>query len=121
MRVAVTGPAASPTAEVVANTTGALTAAMLGSAFLRSAVALAATDRRVFFVAEPPARRLRVEPKEAVRVLEYDTTASSIRIWLNVDGHQIGYQVPHRLRPAADALVAALGGAPPSLTRTGDH
>jgi len=72
----------------------------------------------VFFLRDATRAGVRIEERNAVRVLEYDTVGSSIRLWLNLDGHQIGFLVPKALRNAADAFVQALGGAPPSLTRT---
>ena len=79
------------------------------------------TDRHVFFVTGPGAHQVRVEPKEAVRVLSYETGGSWIRLWLNVDGEQAAYVIGQGLRAPADALVHSLGGAPPSLDRTEDR
>ena len=120
LRVAWTGPAAS---TAVGNAVGIANVATLGTASpaltgLRRTVAIALTDRRVFFVRDASRAGVRIEDRKAVRVLEYDTTGASIRMWLNADGHQLGFRVPTTLRTAADALVAALGGAPPSLTPT---
>ena len=119
LRVASTGPAAH---MGVGNAVGIANVATLGTASvavtgLQRTVAIALTDRRVFFVRDATRAGVRIEERKAVRVLEYDTAGSSIRLWLNVDGHQLGFRIPRTLRTVADALVQALGGAPPSLTR----
>jgi hypothetical protein len=120
LRVAWAGPAAN---VGVADAIGIANVATLGTASvaltgLQRTVAIALTDRRVFFVRDAARAGVRIEEREAVRVLEYDTAGSSIRLWLNLGGHQLGFRIPTTLRTAADAFVQALGGAPPSLTRT---
>ncbi len=79
----------------------------------RTAV-IAVTDRRVFLVRGATPQGLRIEPRAAVRVLEYDSSGPWLRLWLNVDGQQSGYRIWQGYRAATDALVHALGGAPPS-------
>ena len=82
--------------------------------YLARTMSIVATDRRVFFVTGPGPVGTRVEPKKAVRVLGYDPADASILLWLNVDGHQIGYRIKREYRAATEALVHSLGGAPAS-------
>jgi hypothetical protein len=119
--IASTGPAAERRANVTLTVTATASVSLLGVTFLRNSIAIAVTDRRVFFVRDATRTGVRIEPKNAVRVLEYDCAGPSNRLWLNVDGHQVGYRIGKRYRAATDALVNLLGGAPPSLTRTEDR
>ncbi|HEX3455066.1 MAG TPA: hypothetical protein VHS03_10595, partial [Gaiellaceae bacterium] len=96
LRVASTGPAANVD---VANAVGIANVATLGTAAvavsgLQRTIAIALTDRRVFFVRDATRAGVRIEERSAVRVLEYDTAGASILVWLNVDGHQLGVRIP---------------------------
>lgn len=121
LRLATSGPAPDSRAGGVLTAAGALTLSGPAVRHMVRSTTIAVTDRRVFFVADAAPVRVRVEPKPAVRVLSYDTTGHWIRLWLNVDGQQSGYVIGQGLRNATDALVHALGGAPPSLTHTDDR
>ncbi|HEY7107419.1 MAG TPA: hypothetical protein VH986_13505 [Acidimicrobiia bacterium] len=123
VRVSATGLASEPS---VATAVGVAAVGTLGTSlvalhFLQSSVALAVTDRRVFFVRDASRTGVRIEPKKAVRVLEYGRAGTSLRLWLNVDGHQVAYRIPVSLRAATDAFVHALGGAPPARTYVEDR
>jgi hypothetical protein len=123
IKVASTGPG---TNRVVGTAAGVATVATLGTSMialqtLQHTVALAVTDRRVFFVRDASATGMRIEPKAAVRVLEYERVGPSLNLWLNVDGHQVGYHVGASLQAATDAFVHSLGGAPPSRKTTEDR
>jgi hypothetical protein len=79
------------------------------------------TDRRVFIAQGLASHEIGEYPIKAVRVLQYDTSGASLRVWLNVDGEQRGYRIWKGYRAATDAMVHALGDAPPSLTHTPDQ
>jgi hypothetical protein len=114
IRVSATGPASDPNVAtaVGAGVVGTLGTSRVALQYLQGSLALAVTDRRVFFVRDGSRVGVRIEPKKAVRVLEYGRTGTSLRLWLNVDGHQIGYRIPLSMRGAVDAFVHSLGGAP---------
>ena len=118
LRLASSGPTPGSRSGGVLTAVGALNLAGPAVRSLMRSTTIAVTDRRVFFVGGPAPVGVRIEPKRAVRVLSYDTTGHWIRLWLNVDGRQSGYVIGHGLRAATDAIVHALGGAPPSLTST---
>jgi hypothetical protein len=121
LRLAERGPAPDSHSGGVLTVAGALTLSGPAVRHMVRSTTIAVTDRRVFFVGRPVEHAVRVEPKPAVRVLSYDTTGDWIRLWLNVNGQQSGYVIGKGLRNATDALVHALGDAPPSLTRTDDR
>jgi hypothetical protein len=121
LRLASSGPAPGSRSGGVLTAAGAVSLAGPAVRNLMRSTTIAVTDRRVFFVGGPPPLGVRIEPKRAVRVLSYDTTGDWIRLWLNVDGRQSGYLIGQGLRAATDAVVHALGGAPPSLTHTDDR
>ncbi|HXY94920.1 MAG TPA: hypothetical protein VEP49_20845 [Acidimicrobiia bacterium] len=120
LRLAASGPAPDSRAGGVLTVAGALTLSGPAVRHMVRSTTIAVTDRRVFFVGRPVPHGVRVEPKRSVRVLAYDTTGEWIRLWLNIDGQQSGYVIGRGLRAATDAVVHALGGAPPSLTRTNE-
>jgi hypothetical protein len=114
IRLAASGPALDTRSATALGIVGLLSLAGSAVQHMSRTAAIAVTDRRVFFVRGATPTGMRIEPRAAVRVLEYDSSGPWLRLWLNVGGQQSGYRIWQGYRAATDALVHALGGPPPS-------